>query len=391
MKPLATSGKESADILVVDDTPANLKVLTELLKTHHYKVRAVPSGKLALQAIRLAPPDLILLDINMPEMNGYEVCLQLKKNQEYAEHAEIPVIFISAMGDIHDKVNAFNYGGVDYISKPFQMEEVLARLKTHLALGRLQQELRQKNADLEQQIQQLHQLEALRDSLTHMIVHDLRSPLSGIITSLYAVSEHLPNFPARSQRYLDNATHGAEALLGSINTLLDLGRLEAGEMPLNYSRFHFEQLLQNCIQNMLILSEKKGIHFELTPLLPCLIEADRELLARVIINLLSNALKFSPPQTPVQLRLQTHAQTLRLEIQDQGPGISDTWHEKIFVKFGQAEIKAGSQGPSTGLGLAFCKLAIEAHRGQIGIESEVGRGSTFWFELPLQACAENLA
>jgi len=132
-----------ADILIVDDTLANLRLLAEMLTSHSYKVRGAPNGQMALKAARLSPPDLILLDIMMPEMDGYEVCRQLKDDD--ITH-DIPVIFISAMDETLDKVKAFALGGVDYITKPFQLEEVLARVKTHLSIRQLQQQLQQKNS-----------------------------------------------------------------------------------------------------------------------------------------------------------------------------------------------------------------------------------------------------
>ena len=165
------------DILVVDDTQANLQLLTGMLKERGYKVRPVPTGKLALQAARSAPPDLILLDINMPELDGYEVCAQLKRDERTRE---VPVLFISALNETMDKVLAFGVGGLDYITKPFQFEEVDARVAAHLKLRRLQVELAARNHDLQQTNAELRRLQDLRDNLTQMIVHDLRSPLAGV-------------------------------------------------------------------------------------------------------------------------------------------------------------------------------------------------------------------
>jgi PleD family two-component response regulator len=137
-----SAGNSTGNILVVDDTPANLRLLSEILTRQGYKVRPVPNGKLALSAAQRLPPDVILLDIMMPEMNGFEVCEQLKADERTRD---IPVIFISALNDVLDKVKAFSIGGVDYISKPFQVEEVLARIKTHLEMGFLQKSLQDKN------------------------------------------------------------------------------------------------------------------------------------------------------------------------------------------------------------------------------------------------------
>ena len=164
------SREDVPNVIVVDDTPANLQLLTGMLKERGYKVRPVPSGKLALQAAKNDPPDLILLDIMMPEMDGYEVCERLKADEKLRE---IPVIFISALNETMDKVRAFGVGGVDYVTKPFQFEEVDARVRTHL-------ELQRQRRKLKENYEQLRRLEELRDNLVHMIVHDLRNPLTGI-------------------------------------------------------------------------------------------------------------------------------------------------------------------------------------------------------------------
>ncbi|MEI8352800.1 MAG: response regulator, partial [bacterium] len=174
-----TTDPEAPGILIVDDAPANVRLLADMLKDRGYKIRVALSGELALQAAHNHPPGLILLDINMPEMNGYEVCERLKAD---AKLRDIPVIFISAMHETLDKVKAFSMGGVDYITKPFQTEEVGARVRTHLELHRQRRELQRSYA-------RLRELENLRDTLVHMIVHDLRNPLSVVRGSLDVVMQ----------------------------------------------------------------------------------------------------------------------------------------------------------------------------------------------------------
>lgn len=169
----ATPPPGRPSILVVDDTPANLQVLSGMLKEQGYEVRPVPSGRLALRAAASEPPDLILLGILMPDMDGYEVGRSLKANEALRD---IPVIFISALSDTADKLKAFAHGGLDYVTKPFQFEEVQARVSAHLNLRRLRLEAPRHHRELEQSYEQLRQLEVMRDSLTHMIVHDLRPP-----------------------------------------------------------------------------------------------------------------------------------------------------------------------------------------------------------------------
>ncbi len=176
------------NILVVDDTPENLHVLAGMLNERGYKVRPVPSGKLALQAAKMTKPDLILLDINMPDLNGYEVCAQLKRDERMLD---VPVIFISALNETIDKVMAFGVGGVDYITKPFQFEEVEARVAVHLKLRRTQMELEWRNAELKKTNEELRRLHELRDNLTNMIIHDLRSPLTGVVGAFELIGDEV--------------------------------------------------------------------------------------------------------------------------------------------------------------------------------------------------------
>ena len=168
----------TGDILVVDDTPANLRLLTGMLTQQGYKVRPAPNGKLALTAAHAAPPDLILLDINMPGMNGYEVCAALKDDPQTRD---VPVIFISALDQTEDKIKAFTLGGVDYITKPFQIEEVLARVKTHLTLYALQRQLAAANQELRAANAELEASNADLNAFARTVAHDLKNPLSTVI------------------------------------------------------------------------------------------------------------------------------------------------------------------------------------------------------------------
>lgn len=165
------------DILIVDDTPENIRVLGTMLKQDGYRVRAVTSGALALDAVRTEAPDLILLDVSMPQMDGYEVCRRLQGDEALRA---IPVLFLSALSETHDKVEAFAAGGVDYVTKPFRVEEIVARIETHLALQRLQRELRRNHEELQRSFSKLEELERIRQALVQMIVHDLKNPLAAI-------------------------------------------------------------------------------------------------------------------------------------------------------------------------------------------------------------------
>ena len=367
-----TEGQDKGNILVVDDTPANLRLLTGMLKDEGYRVRPAPSGRLALQAAAKDPPDLILLDINMPEMDGYEVCEKLKADETLAG---IPVIFISALTETMDKVKAFQSGGVDYVTKPFQFEEVQARVEAHLNLFRLKKEV-------EYQYQALKELEKLRDSLTHMIVHDLRSPLTGILSSLQLIQMMAKDrLEAEEMEDVKRAVQATRVLVDMVSALLDVNRMESGEMPLNLKDTDLGKLAVAALETLGGLTKDRDVGFDEASD-PVKASVDQDLMRRVMANLVGNAVKFTPAGGSVKLRVLARDGGFRGEVRDTGPGIPDAFREKIFEKFGQVEAREQKEKHSTGLGLTFCKLAVEAHGGTIGVDSEMGAGSTFWFEVP---------
>lgn len=352
----ATKQQQAPSILIVDDTPANVLLLVRMLTERGYKARTALSGKLALQAARTEPPDLILLDISMPEMNGYEVCEQLKAD---AALKDIPVIFISALSETIDKVKAFRVGGVDYVTKPFQFEEVYARVQTHL---------------------QLRRLEKLRDDLTHMVVHDLRNPLTVICGFLDILEFHeAQKLSASTQTLVTVARRSAEDLLNMIGSILDVSKMGAGEMKLQREPCDLDALIRSVLATTKPLPDNRTATLA-TPEASLNVTADVGLIRRVLQNLLSNALKYTPAGGDIRIVVTPSRGEVRVAVTDAGPGIAPEYHQRIFEKFGQVEDRKNRLG--TGLGLTFCKLAVEAHGGHIGVESEVGKGSTFWLALP---------
>lgn len=372
-----------SDILVVDDTPANLQLLGGMLKERGHKVRPVPSGELALQAAASSPPDLILLDIRMPGMDGFEVCRLLKQNEATRD---IPVIFISALHETNDKVHGFGLGGVDYVTIPFQFEEVDARVTCHLKLRRLQLELAARNEELRQSNEHLRQLQEFRDNLTHMIVHDLRSPLNGVLGAIDFVAENGATLSPSARGLLTMGRDAGRQVLEMINSLLDVGKIEAGELRPNCTENDLADVAREAVELLGGLHDRRTIVVE-SAREPWVLSFDRGLILRVIQNLVSNALKFTRETGSVRLSLTPAAAGFtRCAITDDGPGIPPEFHQSIFDKFGQA--KSSQNRVGTGLGLTFCKLVVEAHGGRIGVESAVGCGSTFWFELPQERPAE---
>jgi len=363
---------------MVDDTPANLQLLSEMLKGRGYRARAAVSGKLALQAARSDPPDLILLDISMPGMNGYEVCAKLKADEKLKD---IPVIFLSAHSETADKIKAFSAGGVDYITKPFQFREVEARVEAHL-------ELRRQKFQLQENYDKLRRLEEMRDSLVHMIIHDLRSPLAGIYGFLELIREKAAGALSPDlRRYIGDALGSAKQMARIINNVLDTSRLEEGKLKLKLTECDLSGMLKEAVSGLKPLLAGREIRFTPPKNTPKIL-ADLELISRVIQNLLANAIKFTPKAGGlIRLDIKSSGGLVRVGVQDNGPGIAAEHRSRIFEKFAQVELPAGRQKNSTGLGLTFCKLSVEAHGGRIGVDGEEGQGSTFWFELPVNAPA----
>lgn len=361
-------GAASPNILVVDDTPANLQLLVGMLKEHSFKVRPVPNGELAIRAALANPPDLILLDITMPGMDGYEVIARLKANESTRE---IPVLFISALNETSDKVRAFQAGGVDYVTKPFQFEEVEARVRTHL-------ELRRQKIELRRNYEQLRVLEKLRDDLTHMIVHDMRSPLLGLQLAIELVAMSEPANGSDNTEALGTAKQAVTTLIEMVNQVLDVSRLESGHIELHKAPCDLTALIRQTADANRLQAEARTITVPTNGAVQA--EVDADLIKRVIANLLGNAVKFTPADGKISIRISEPGGLIRIEVTDNGPGIAPEDQQKIFVKFGQLDSPQKRRG--SGLGLTFSKMAVEAHGGNIGVESKLGSGSTFWFTLP---------
>lgn len=361
-------------IMIVDDTPANLKLLNEMLQENHYSVYAFPKGELALQAAPIVLPDLILLDINMPGMNGYEVCEHLKKERRLAE---IPVIFISALNETQDKVKGFSVGGVDYITKPFQLPEVLMRVHTHLELHRQKIELREN-------YKKLQELERYRDDMVHMIAHDMRSPLTGIIGSMELMRLKMQaTLSEDNLKTLIQSITFSRMLNEMVSSFLDVSRLEDGNFPLNRQRADLGKIIQASLDSITGLLINRKI---VCPIFsdPVFVYCDEEITRRILVNLIANALKYTPNDKEVHIEHEVCSSEVKISVIDQGSGIPAEFQEKIFEKFFQVDKENRKIHYSTGLGLTFCKKAVNAQGGEISVRSESQKGAIFTFSLPLR-------
>jgi two-component system sensor histidine kinase/response regulator len=365
------SKTKEGSLLVVDDSSANIDVLVDLLSPQ-YRIRVATNGKAALALCAKEIPDLILLDIMMPEMDGYEVCQRLK---EMEETKSVPVIFITAKGETEDETKGLSLGAVDYISKPITPAVVLARVETHLKVNRQRQKI-------EKAYNQLQELEALRDNLVHMVVHDMRTPLS-VMRGYLELLQMQVEFEPKQLKNFNSITRSCEWLIEMVSTLLDVSRFDNNEMPVKLEEQDIVQLVTAAAAPYQSLEESPDVIVE-SPFDSILLQCDQSLIERVMTNLLANAVKFTPQEGTVHIALEKYDQGVKVSVIDTGPGIAPEFHEKIFEKFGQVEMHNKRRKYSSGFGLTFCKMAIEAHGGIIGVDSEVDVGSTFWFCLPIQ-------
>ena len=370
-----------ADILVVDDVPANLQLLSGMLKQRGYRVRPAPSGRLALQAAKSRVPDLVLLDVNMPEMNGYDVCRRLKEDPA---SAGVPVIFVSALSEPFDKVQAFAAGGVDYIAKPLHLDEVHARIETHLSLRRLQLELEHKNRELEATNARLREAERTRELLSEAIVHDLKNPLAAILAGTKFLLT-MPVLDEDGKELVQDILSAADGIHRMVLSLLDVAR--ASEHPLGARRapVRVGDIVDQAVGTALLVSRLTGHKVVTEVEAPeARADVDASLVVRTLENLLDNALKYAPRATEIRVTAKVSPDGgLSLRVADQGRGIPPEHRVRIFEREARLdrdlEVHARS---SRGLGLAFCRFAVEAHGGRIWVEDNHPRGNVFCVEIP---------
>ncbi|MEO6002779.1 MAG: hybrid sensor histidine kinase/response regulator [Opitutus sp.] len=350
-------------ILIVDDTPANLGVLVETLGVAGYRLMVAEDGEEALAQTLQIQPDLILLDVMMPGLDGFETCRRLKARPETRD---IPVLFMTALNESADKVKAFSVGAVDYIAKPVEHEEALARVRTHLSMRRLQREL-------QEQI-------ALKQKFMKIAGHDLRNPLFLILLGT-ELARRQTGIPPKVVRFLESIEESAAHIRRIIDTFLEIrapgapsssGRVDLGLMGAAVVRQHEHAAETKNIR--LTLESTEGLQ---------LVRAESAEAFQMFSNLISNALKFTPVGGQVTIRTLLMENRVRVEVQDSGPGIPANERDRLFRKSGRLSPRPTGGEESTGDGLTIVKQLVESQGGEVGADFPAEGGSVFWFALPI--------
>jgi signal transduction histidine kinase len=350
-------------VLVVDDEPANFDVIEILLFKEGYELYHQDNGADAIASLDTIKPDLILLDVMMPDMDGIEVCQQIKQDRQW-QH--IPIIIVTALSDKEDLARCLDAGADDFISKPINSTELRARVRSMLRI--------------KSQYDRIQETMMLREEMMQTIVHDLRNPLIGIL--LGCDSLKILELPDRAKRRIVQIGKTIEHMRFLIDDILTIGRIEANKLILNRTTFDITEIAKSAIADFANLSNSKQIQilgeFDTEP---AYTSGDKQLISRVLENLLDNAIKFSPQQSSITIRVEClpknpdRQDLIKIEVIDCGVGISPEQKQVIFEKYEVGNIVLGVS--QIGLGLSFCKMMIEAHKGFISVTNNQPKGAIF--------------
>ena len=384
------TNSESADprdVLVVDDSSLNRELARDFLDHLGFSARTAPNGEEALRELKQKLPDLLLLDVEMPVMDGFAV---LEARKERPEWQEMPVIMISGRDDVQNIARALELGADDFIAKPFNQTVLEARIASSLERRDLRARQKKLLRELESSYKNLQDMEAARDQLVHMIAHDLGNPLS--VVQMNAEMLAMKSAGGQQQVSADMVSdrvalisQAARSLSEMIQSMLDVSRLESGEMPVEAETAAVCPLLAEQAGQFRIAAEERGMDLEST----CddadiAAVFDPTLVRRTISNLILNAVKYAEGATAIVLEAQPspEGEHVHIIVQDNGAGIPEGLHDRIFEKFYQVETGKKEARAGVGLGLTFCRLATEAQGGSIRAEAAPGGGTRFVISLP---------
>ncbi len=372
-------------VLIVDDDPLNLTLLDAILKPFGFKTITVNSGEKAIEFFKEIRPDIVLLDIMMPDMDGYEVCREIRRLQG---DIHVPVIMVTALESIEDKERAAEVGADDFISKPINKTELLIRINSLLRISSYQRRLYHKNRELEKLNAQLKQTQKSKEELIHMIVHDLKNPLTGIYGNLELLRLRKDRLDNKQIVLIDKAMVASDRMMNMIQNILDVYKLSEGKLKPKFTKVSINELINDCVDLFRIAASLKGIKIDIKPdkFSDGTIITDPDLMKRIIGNLLSNAIRYSSENGQINIEIHIDSANILISVRDRGPGIPDEMKERIFVPFEQLQtISENRAVGSAGLGLTFSKMAIETLGGAIWVEDPPdNKGSVFKLKLPVR-------
>jgi two-component system, sensor histidine kinase and response regulator len=365
--------KRSGSILVVDDIPENVKIIAHMLKNMGFTIIIAQSGYEAIEKVTTTSIDLVLLDISMPGMDGYEVCEQIKENPATSS---IPVIFVTARDNPEDIVKGFEKGAVDYLTRPVNSAELQARVATHL-------ELKASKDIIEQQNRELRELNASKDKFLSILAHDLKNPIAGVITTSQLVVKMYNSLEDRERiSYVQEIYSSTQRVLHILEDLLQWSRSQSGRIQYNPEQIQLNRVTYEGVAALEQAAAEKNITIEnaiddsITAL------GDRNMIAAVIRNLLSNAVKFTHPGGNIRLEAEERATHVNYRVIDTGVGIPAENMDRLFKIDGGLSTNGTNHEKGTGLGLILCKEFVEKNKGTITVESTPGEGTAFTFTLP---------
>lgn len=370
-------------VMVVDDMPANLGVMAGELERRNYAVIVAQGGEEAILRAALVRPDLILLDVLMPGIDGFETCRRLKAAEATRD---IPVIFMTALSDTAQKLTGFEVGAVDYVTKPLDGAEVLARVQTQISLAAMRRALAERNAQLAQEVAVREQAQAALqrsnaelEQLAYVASHDMQEPLRMIASYLQLVEQrYVDKLDDDGHEFIGYAVDGAKRMQGLINDLLTYSRVGTKARP--FEPVALAAVAATALSHLRVAVAESGARVELGELPQ--VQGDAPQLVQLLQNLVGNAIKFRGTEAPV-VRLDARpegAAWWHLSVSDNGIGIEPAYFERVFVLF--QRLHSRSAYPGTGIGLALCKRIVERHGGRIWVESLPGQGAAFHFTLP---------
>lgn len=371
---------EKYTVLIVDDMSENIQVISGILYQRGVNIAIAQNGQEALNIAMRKAPDLILLDVMMPGMNGFTVCEQLKKNPEM-EH--IPIIFLTARIQAEDVVKGFECGAVDYIIKPFNPAELLSRVFTHLELKRARDIIISQNHQLSEQNHALNEANASKDKFFSIIAHDLRNPFNALLSLTALLKDDLSRYNmAEVEHYINRIYQAADRSYALLENLLEWSRSQTGKMQYVPQKVYLKILVDESVRAIEPYAHSKGITLDTNVSSTLALQADTKMLSTIVRNLVSNAVKFTASGGNVTIEGENDHEQIRLCVRDTGIGIKPEHMKRLFRIDVHHSTSGTAEEKGSGLGLILCKEFAEHHGGTIEVQSDWGKGSCFIVTLP---------